>query len=262
MIMKIIFTLKQVLRTTTAFIVLLGLLLPIPTHAADPLSSLISAFMGRGLGGNNGSRGDVISRPEQIIPNFHALLDRLQNNAASDNNGRRLQTQTATQIANYQEENQWRRERLLRNDEIARSYPEISNLSCALATVSQSAPIIDTAAASVTGQVAQFLSSNMFKSVYLNTELSSDYKAQIWCKLGATGISGTCETDYDLLVKGADKGHTEAITIKDSIPCDMPGVYQEFDKMKNPKSWRPSQRHKECIAAILSIANEFPVSNS
>ncbi len=229
---------------------------------ADATSSLIAALFGVGNTGGGGGQYVNGDPATQVIPLLQQIYKQNANNAGVDNDGKRLQTRTATQIADYQEQNQWERERRLRNDEIARNYPEMSNYSCAIASVAQSGGIIDSAAANTTAQVAQLLTSGMYKSVMLATELSADYKAQIWCKLGATGINGTCTTDYDILTKGADNGHTNAITVKDSIPCDMPGVVQEFEAMRNPKNWNPNPRHKECVAAILSIANEYPVSSS
>lgn len=252
---------KRALTIVFQMLVLVALLAPMPARA-DAITSLITAFMGSGLtGGGSGQfvNGDPAN---QVIPLLQQIYRQNADNGGVDNNGKRLQTRTSMQIADYQEQNQWERERRLRDDEIARSYPEMSNLSCAIASANQSAPLIDVSAANTTGQVVDLLSSGMYKSVFLATELSADSKAQIWCKLGSTGKNGTCDVDYDLLIKGAEEGHTKAITVKHSIPCDMPGVIQEFQQMKTPRSWTPNQRHKECVAAILSIANEFPVSNS
>lgn len=253
---------KKLLKIVSAAIVMIAVNLPMQAHAAVDVGTLISAFMGSALSGGSSSRFVNGEPANQVIPLLQQIYLQNADNGGVDNNGKRLQTETSMKIADYQEQNQWERERRLRDDEIARNYPEMSNLSCAMATANQSAPLIDAAADNVTAQVRQLLNDGMYNNVLLATSIAEKNKALIWCKLGSTGKKGKCEVAADPLVKGAELGHDDAITIKDSIPCDMPGVIQEFGQMKNPEGWTPNPRHKECVAAILSIANEYPISNS
>ncbi|MBY0428257.1 MAG: hypothetical protein K2Q32_03460 [Alphaproteobacteria bacterium] len=260
--MKRLMPSKKIIKIVGAVVAVVALNTPLEAHAADPIVNYLQSIIGTGFRGGSSGRF-VNGEPD---PTIKGVLDQiyLQNadNGGVDNNGKRLQTETDIKRTTYQEQNQWERERRLRDDEIARSYPEMSNLSCAMATATQSAPLIDVAADNVTGQVRQLLSDGMYSSLLLATSLSEKNKAVIWCKLGSTGKKGKCDVAADPLVQGAEMGHDDAITIKDSIPCDMPGVIQEFEQMKKPDSWTPNARHKECVAAILSIANEYPISNS
>lgn len=251
---------KSAFTYSAVMIALVVLCIPSPSRA-DAVTSLISALMGQGLGGGNGQfvNGDPAN---QVIPLLQQIYRQNADNGGINLSTERLQTETDIKRTTYSEQNQWERERRLRNDEIARSYPEMSNLSCAVATANQSAGVIDVAASNATGQAANMITNGMYKSVFLGTTISSKNKNTIWCKLGATGKVGTCDTAADKLVEGAHINPYLAIGIKKAIPCDMQGVIQEFEQMKNPDSWTPTPEHKECVAALLSIAAQYPPSTS
>lgn len=258
MMMKTVSRTRLSLKHTALIIALVVSSIPTPSHA-DAITSLISALMGQGLGGGNGQfvNGDPAN---QVIPLLQQIYRQNADNGGTNLSTERLQTQTDIQRSTYEQQTAWERERKLRDDEIARSYPEMSNLSCALATANKSVPAIEVAADNVIGQVVALLSSSMYRSLVLDSEISATKKAQIWCKLGATGKIGACDTEADPLIEGSDRGRHAAITRKVSIPCDMRSVTQDFSKMSND-NWTPSSRsNKECIAAILAIANEFPIS--
>ncbi len=260
--MKPLSRIKTNLKPSTCIMALVLLLAPTPSHADIP-SSLITAIFGSGFmnGGQLPSNAGTTVK-DQVIPLLQQLAI-LNNDAAGVNNqGQRLMTETDIKRSTYEQQVAWERERKLRDDEIARSYPEMSNLSCALATANKSVPAIEVGVDNVVGQVVALLSSSMYRSLVLDSEISATKKAKIWCALGATGKIGACKTEADALVEGSDRGRHAAITRKVSIPCDMRSVVQDFSKMNND-NWAPSSRsNKECIAAILAIANEFPISTS
>lgn len=260
MIMKSILPSQLVLKSLTLALLLI-VSMPAPSRA-DALTSLMSALFGQGLGGGN--NGFVNGDPaNQVIPLLQQIYRQNADNGGTNLSTERLQTQTDIQRSTYEQQTAWERERRLRDDEIARSYPEMSNLSCAIATANQSAGTIEVAASNATGQAMDIITNGMYKSVFLATTVSAKYKSQIWCKLGATGKEvGNCDVEADKLVEGAHINPYKAIGVKLSIPCDMQSVNQEFQQMKNPASWTPNQRNKECIAALLSIANQYPISSS
>lgn len=257
------------------------LLIPGTLHA-DALSSLLTAFMGQGLSGiggglsglTGGSGGGscstaggggstlAVGQPaNQVIPLLQQILRQNANNGGVDNRGNEIINETNQKIADYQQQNEWERERRLRDDDITRSYPEQDQLSCGLATANQSVWVIEQASDNAVATVIDILTNGMYQSVLSGTTVAAKKKADIWCKLGAVANDPTCKTAPDPLVVGCDRDRHSCIMRKHSIPCDMPAVQQEFARMVDD-GYTPTQKHKECVAAILSIANKFEISKS
>ena len=253
---------KNIMQYVKLALLLLVLLLPIRANAQAQnnlaQNNLLTALFGSGGGSGSGS-GDVIPRFSQVIPALNGLLDASRNDRAGTLEAFKLQTETDRKRTDAQIYAAHNDRRLEHDDEIRSHYPELSNLACGIATINQSVPAIELASQNATAQVIDILTNGMYQSLISGTAVAAKRKHDIWCKLGAVADDDKCTSDP--LIVGCDRDRHSCMARKDSIPCNMQAVQQEFVKMAN-EGYTPAREHRECIAAILSIANEFEQSNA
>ncbi|NDE90337.1 MAG: hypothetical protein EB059_04255 [Alphaproteobacteria bacterium] len=207
------------------------------------------------------SLGGLFSILQAIFTQGQSLLTQTMNNGAIDASANRLNNETMRHIADFQAQNDYERDRKLHKAKIVENHDTVSNTGCAIATANQSVPGIQVASENAVSTLIDILTNGLYYSPLTGTPIGDKKMADIWCKLGAIGQREGCTTALDPLVAGADKNAHAAITRKVSIPCDMPGVVQELQNMA-ADGWTPNARHKECLAAVLSIAGEFERSNA